>query len=307
MYKVVLSLLLTVLGSSGFGQTEKIEVEYFSFMVLPYLNDQETLGQKLQDDADLRNTIVLLEERFTNMGFKVYDFSARYEQFTKLRMIEKLEDRIAPLLNLTAPDIYCEVDISQESCDNKHHKARVTVKTYLTHSGLLLASKTIDGNCFVKEVDYLSLIKNAINFMSRDYLDKIKEELSKMKQEGQPFMLNISIPGNQNFSFDALSQVTIGGELEKASLADNILIFFDESALVKFYKSTGQSENLLRLSTVKIPLLDTKTNKIYNVERFLRVLKRHIRKIALTKSVGKDWNIKVVKLGGITTLQLFLE
>lgn len=307
MKRFLILSLITLLCTSAYAQETNIELQYFSFMVVPMTDDGTIEDPDYEGNADIRNAITIIEEQFLERGFQVYDFVARFAHFKNNNNLQdSFHDTKAEFLNEAAPDIYCELSIEEINCGNSEKKARISLKSYLTNSGRLINNKTFDSNCFVSGVTFLDLIRSASNMYLGDYVDRLEKSLNTMAIQGQPVTLSLTIDDNVGFDFNSDASASYNDFEEEGGMAEIISYWLDDQVdLVKYYKVAGQTSQLMRIEELRIPLVDPQTKRIYNVEKFNRVLRRFLGKIKLTDFPGiEKLRLNITRVNGVSTIHL---
>ncbi len=309
MKTIILSYTLFVLPSLLFCQEPPMAIRNFSFMVIPYLNDGEIISDKLQKSPDLRNSITIVQNELLGMKLKTLDFAAKYQKFlVDAQMQEKLNDTKAAFLEFAAPDVYVELDVEHLVCPDGTHKARVTLKSFLTSSGELLATRTEDSNCIAKEADMVQLVKNATKFFLKDYVTNLQMDLVRMVETGQPIDMKINISNNALFDLHSTAEaVIVEGQPTKGLISELISEWMgSQPNLVLFFDQRGGSDQSIIFDEVRIPMVNKETSSYYPIDSFTKKMRVFIESIQLADVEGSP-KIKV-KLRRInSTVYLTLE
>ncbi|MDW7693576.1 DUF6175 family protein [Flammeovirgaceae bacterium SG7u.111] len=299
-------ICLFLLCSDAMGQENQgVQFQYFSMMVLPYTVEGDRIEKKLEESPKLRHAITQIEDMYLSKGFQVYDFAARLEAYWDTEGLQESTgyDTKAGLLNFSKPDIYTELEFKAIDCGGGQKKARLSLKTYMTSSGKLLVNKSGDTNCFSGVGDEMILLERAVMDMEEEYTATLKRALDNMATMGQPVAYSITIDDNVSFDFNDNVKADIEGVEEEGALAEILSIWLDENVI--FYKSTGSTSQLMKFDEVRLPLIDSKSKRVYNVEKFNRDFRRFIiSKVKFADLPEETISAKVQRIGGVTVVHL---
>lgn len=276
------------------AQVTKPDLRNFSIMIIPYLEDNEKISTKLQQDPDLRLAIANLQDAYISNGLRIIDFGARYQKYEQDRVMkDPTSDTKALFVEYASPDIFVELEINHIDCGNKTHKARVRLKTYLTATGELMADRVSDSNCFVKEADYLSLIKQATNKFIEQYITTVQGALTNMVEAGQPLQLHFTIADDAIFDFDSVVKSELPALGAPAPLSKMIVLWmYSEPELIKSFNQSSNSPQEMIIDDLRIPLLDATGKKIYPIGLFGAKLWSFLSGLQLADNTQTRFTIK---------------
>lgn len=276
------------------AQVATPDLRNFSIMIIPYLGDNEKISTKLKQDPDLRLAIANLQDAYISNGLRIIDFGARYLKYEQDRIMkDPTSDTKALFVEYASPDIFVELEINHIDCGNNTHKARVRLKTYLTATGELMADRISDSNCFVKDADYLSLIKQATNKFIAQYVATVQGALNNLVEAGQPLQLHITIPDDAGYDFDSVVKSVLPGLNTPAPLSKMIALWmYSESELVKSFNQSSNSPQEMIIDDLRIPLLDGTGKKIFPIGLFTTKLWSFLSGLQLADNIQTKFTIK---------------
>ena len=276
------------------AQVATPDLRNFSIMIIPYLGDNEKISTKLKQDPDLRLAIANLQDAYISNGLRIIDFDARYLKYEQDRIMkDPTSDTKALFVEYASPDIFVELEINHIDCGKITHKARVRLKTYLTATGELMADRISDSNCFVKDADYLSLIKQAINKFIAQYIATVQGALNNLVEAGQPLQLHITIPDDAGYDFDSVVKSALPGLNTPAPLSKMIALWmYSEPELVKSFNQSSNSPQEMIIDDLRIPLLDGTGKKFFPIGLFTTKLWSFLSGLQLADNTQTKFIIK---------------
>ena len=276
------------------AQVATPDLRNFSIMIIPYVGDNEKISAKLQQNPDLRLAIANLQDAYISNGLRIIDFGARYLKYEQDRIMkDPTSDTKALFVEYASPDIFAELEISHIDCGNNTHKARVRLKTYLTATGELMADRISDSNCFVKDADYLSLIKQATNKFIAQYIATVQGALNNLVEAGQPLQLHITIPDDAGYDFDSVVKSELPGLNTPAPLSKMIALWmYSEPELIKSFNQSSNSPQEMIIDDLRIPLLDGTGKKIFPIGLFATKLWSFLSGLQLADNTKTKFIIK---------------
>lgn len=276
------------------AQVTTPDLRNFSIMIIPHLEDNEKISTKLQQDPNLRLAIANIQDTYLSNGLRIIDFGARYQKYEQDRIMkDPTNDMKALFVEYASPDIFVELEINHIDCGNNTHKARVRLKTYLTATSELMADRVSDSNCFVKEADYLSLIKQATNKFIAQYITTVQGALINLVEAGQPLQLHITISDDAKYDFDSVVKSEISGLNTPAPLSKMIALWmYSVPELVKSFNQSSNSPQEMIIDDLRIPLLDGTGKKIYPIGLFASKLWNFLSGLQLSDDNQTKFTIK---------------
>lgn len=271
--KILLPIMLLSFFLTGAlslpAQSAAPNLRNFSIMVIPYLKDGEKINEKLQKSAHIRMAIANLQDAFLSNGLKIIDFSAKYQKYYQDQvMTEPTSDTKAQFVQYAAPDIFAEIETEEIDCGDGTHKARVRLKTFLTATSELMADKVSDSNCFVKEADFVLLIKQSFNKFLEQYITQMQDGLTRMVDLGQPLELRITVLDDAGFDLNSIVRSSLPQLNTTAPLSKMIALWLYKDSKIKSSTPPSNSAQLVVYDEIRISLLDENNRKIYPLELF---------------------------------------
>jgi hypothetical protein len=256
----------------AYAQSEKIDIKNFKVMVIPYLESEEKIGSKLKQNPNLRLAIANLQDVLLSKSLKVIDFDAKYKKYEQDKALKDPNSDIKALfVEYASPDIFVEIEINHVECGDGTRKVRVRLKTYITATSDLIADKVVDSNCFVREADVLSLVKNAFNKSLDSFVESLQQSLSEISETGyQPLQLHITITDNSGYDFNSVVAAPQGSSVEYPMPLSNAISMwmYKNPTEIKTFSSPSNSPQLLIFEEIKIQLFD-RNGRVYPQNLFV--------------------------------------
>lgn len=272
MARKLLPLFFLCQYLSLIAQSDSIDLKNFKIMVIPYLESDEKIGTKLKQNPTLRLAIANLQDALLSKRLKIIDFDAKYKKYEQDKALkDPNSDTKALFVEYASPDIFVEIEINHVECGDGTRKSRVRLKTYITATSDLIADKVVDSNCFVREADILSLVKNAFNKSMDSFVESLQQSLSETSQTGyQPLQLHITITDSSGYDFNSVVAAPQGSSVEYPMPLSNAisLWMYKNPTEIKAFSSPSNSSQSLIFEEIKIPLFD-RNGRVYPQNLFV--------------------------------------
>ncbi len=287
-FNLILLLIFLTSISNNLILADSPGLRNFSFMVIPYVQDSDQIENALKTNSNLRDAISIIQNAFIQENLKVIDFEAKYKKYKSQVAFMKtttMMDTKSDFLDSAKPDIHTELGLNEIKCADGNHKVRLTLKTFLTTTGYLMANEIVDSNCFVYDVDVTGLVRNATKKFISEYTIRLRSEIDLMNEEGQVVELRLSIDDDNMFDFN--SRVKITGGFQEQQLSKAIANWFnDVPELVLTYKMTGNTDRQMLFEEVRLPLMNKNGQQLFPIDRFTQSLSTYLESLNLDASYG---------------------
>lgn len=279
----------------------------FSVMVIPFTLEGQKINDQLQKDANLRIAIATVQDIFAANGLRIVDFGAKYQKYYQDRVMkDPTSDTKALFVEYASPDIYAEIETEHIDCGDDTHKARIKIKTFLTATSELMADRVSDSNCFVRQTDFVQLVKQSINKFIAEYIERLESALVLMEDVGQPLQLHITISDKAGYDMNSLVKSANNIQGEAIPLSKSIPLWLHDNQIVRSFNTLGGSAQTLIFDEIRIPLFDENKKKIFAPDIFRLQLWLFFNDIGLIGLDGRDkLSVKDHSIG--RTLYITLE
>ncbi len=288
----IISILLSLISLNAMSQLAatdskgKVTQVQPSVMVIPRVNEGQDIRSILDQNEPLRAVVTKMKEKFDERQFRTYSFEAALKAAlaNKVFTSENQTDMKTILLQMSNPDIYVELDVSQVSCSGASI-ARVNMNAYYTATGLSIGSVVAESHCNVAEFGRLA--EQAINTNADKFMNTMQTNFDDLVQHGVPILINIDFAQGSEYSMSS----TISSHNDD-ELSDVIGEWMENAAFENQYNPPIFTDKLMVISDLRVPLRDQVTGKNYNPQKFAKSFQDFLKNIGIP-------NKKYVKTGGI--------
>ena len=271
-----ITLLFTLLiAYSSFAQGIQTKVQP-TIMVIPTVKAGQDLRSVLDDDLNLRVAVAEVKSGFDQKEISTIDFVAKIRQMQKDDLIyANTQSSVKQdVIEQSGADIYVEVE-SQVILTDKGNSVTLILSAYDAVSGKVVANKVANSPKFYTE-NYEKLTQKAAGLILDDFVSEVQQEFEKMNLEGQSIAISFEFASSSNLDMNT----EIGTESEL--LSDVLERWMEENAFNGYYHIQGITATKMIFDEVRIPLLESKTQRRYTPSRFGRELRRYLRTLDLS-------------------------
>lgn len=261
---IIAFLPLHVSGQKSKVQIErpKIEVERVkpTIMVIPYTSQGEDLRTVLEKDVNKRIVLNKIRESFDNAGYTTIDFVAKLKAVSNNSVF--MEGNVMDFKDMVVENSGADIYVEAEMIIGEGNSVKILLTGYDTATGASLSNVNGNSGAFPGLNDIGRLAQTAIESCQNQFLSTLQSKFNDIKENGRSIIVNIG--------FDEGSSYTMESEVgsQRLQLSDEIELWMDENSYKNNYHIQGTTSTMMILDDVRIPVIDPKTNKNYNVNRF---------------------------------------
>lgn len=279
-----IALLITLLNTySLFAQDTPAKVQP-TIMVIPTVKADQDLRSVLEEDLNLRVAVAEVKSGFDQQEISTIDFVAKLRQMQKDDLFSTNTQRSVKqeMIEQSGADIYVEVE-SQVILTDKGNSVTLILSAYDAVSGKVVANKVANSPKFYTE-NYEKLTQKAAGLILDDFVSEVQKEFEKMNFEGQSIAIN--------FDFATSSVLNMNSEIgtDMELLSDLLERWMEDNAFKGYYHIQGITTTKMIFDEVRIPLLESKTQRRYTPSRFGRQLRRYLRSLELSPTLDIQGN-----------------
>lgn len=258
--KIVMTLFLSCFFLSVvYGQGTVIQPK---IMVIPYTTEEEDIRTILETDVNKRIAVTKIKEAFDSRGFTTVDFIAKLKAVESAQVFNSgnRSDIKAQIIEMSGADIYVEAEINYTP-SSSGNDVKLIITAYECSTGNSLANKIGESGKFYTS-DVAKLATKAINACADEFLSILQSKFTDMIENGKSIVLQIG--------FDESSIYTMESEVGSQGLllSDEIELWIEEHAFNNNYHLQGLTSTMMIFDDVRLPLIDSKTQKNYTLNRF---------------------------------------
>jgi hypothetical protein len=283
---IVISLLLFGVHIDLIAQCDEVNQSQMSIMVVPYTSLNEDVLSKIENDANYRNVISVIDDAFIQKDFQTTSFIQSYKNLLTDNSISlgnsTLDEIVKAVISNSKSDIiiYAEVNIGT---GNLGQFVEINLSAIDSRSSLNIASLPFNDakSPQIRTSDYKKLAGKALNDnggMER-FLNDINNSFAQIREKGRVVKVKIEVHES--------SEVDLHEEMDDDynELSDLIIEWVAGNAYKNNYRVKGLSKTVLEFDEIRIPLRDE------NCQNYLPItFTKEIRK-AITKLLRENTNI----------------
>ena len=242
-----------------YGQTAVVQPK---IMVIPYTTGEQDIRTILETDVNKRIAVTKIKEAFDARGFTTVDFVARLKaaQSAQVFNSENRSDIKSQIIEMSGADIYVEAEINYTT-SSTGNDVKLIITAYECSTGGSLANKIGESGKFYT-TDVAKLTTRAINSCADEFLNTLQAKFTDIVENGKSILLQIGFDENSAYTME--SEVGSQGLL----LTDEIELWVEEHAFNNNYHLQGLTSTMMIFDDIRLPLIDSKTQRNYTLNRF---------------------------------------
>ena len=242
-----------------YGQTAVVQPK---IMVIPYTTGEQDIRTILETDVNKRIAVTKIKEAFDARGFTTVDFVARLKaaQSAQVFNSENRSDIKSQIIEMSGADIYVEAEINYTT-SSTGNDVKLIITAYECSTGGSLANKIGESGKFYT-TDVAKLTTRAINSCADEFLNTLQAKFTDIVENGKSILLQIGFDENSAYTME--SEVGSQGLL----LSDEIELWVEEHAFNNNYHLQGLTSTMMIFDDIRLPLIDSKTQRNYTLNRF---------------------------------------
>ena len=242
-----------------YGQTAVVQPK---IMVIPYTTGEQDIRTILETDVNKRIAVTKIKEAFDARGFTTVDFVARLKaaQSAQVFNSENRSDIKSQIIEMSGADIYVEAEINYTT-SSTGNDVKLIITAYECSTGGSLANKIGESGKF-STTDFAKLTTRAINSCADEFLNTLQAKFTDIVENGKSILLQIGFDENSAYTME--SEVGSQGLL----LSDEIELWVEEHAFNNNYHLQGLTSTMMIFDDIRLPLIDSKTQRNYTLNRF---------------------------------------
>ncbi len=258
-------LTLTVLAQNSIQPT---------VMVIPFARADQDLREvyEHQNSGPVRAVISKVKDQLDQEGIRTTDFRAILKQLKNTEVFTSGQQTSVKqrVIELSAADIYLESE-TQIVRTPTGNSVTVILTAYDAFTGRSLVNKLGHSPKFYTE-NFEKLAEKALDNFLKAFTQSLKNELENMLLNGRSIAMDIGIAEGAEIDMDFVME-----NFQGILLSDAIEGWLEENALNAYFHIQGITATKMIIDEVKIPMIDSATQKNYRPSKFAALLRKFLQ------------------------------